>query len=69
MQQKEENRTMRHVKIDAEKCTNCRECVEVCPQEVYEMVNGFPAHVHNDRCVECDLCVNICPEDAIMVME
>ena len=64
----EETRTMRNVKIDMEKCTNCRECIEVCPEEVFQLVDGFPAHVHKEQCIECDLCINICPEDAISIV-
>ncbi|MCI5223248.1 MAG: 4Fe-4S dicluster domain-containing protein [Candidatus Electrothrix sp. AR4] len=59
---------MRKVKIDQEKCTNCLECIEVCPEEVFELLNGGPSHVHTENCVECDLCINICPEDAIRVI-
>ena len=58
---------MRQVKIDRKKCTNCMECIEVCPQEVFELVDGAPSHVHAEKCIECDLCMNICPEDAISV--
>ncbi|MGB5685081.1 MAG: ferredoxin family protein [Candidatus Electrothrix sp.] len=65
---KKETLTMRNVKIDMEKCTNCRECVEVCPEEVFQLVNGIPVHVHSEKCIECDLCIDICPEDAISIV-
>jgi NAD-dependent dihydropyrimidine dehydrogenase PreA subunit len=61
-------RTMRNVKIDMERCTNCRECIEVCPEEVFQLVNGIPAHVFKEKCIECDLCINICPEGAIYIV-
>ena len=59
---------MRNVKIDMEKCTSCRECIEVCPEEVFQLQNGIPVHVHKEKCIECDLCINICPEDAISII-
>lgn len=59
---------MRNVKIDMEKCTKCRECVEVCPEEVFQLVDGVPVHTYKEKCIECDLCINICPEDAISVV-
>jgi len=59
---------MRNVTIDMDKCTNCRECIEVCPQEVFHLVDGVPAHVYKEKCIECDLCIHICPEDAISVV-
>jgi ferredoxin len=65
---KEETQTMRNVKIDMKKCTNCRECIEVCPEEVFQLVDGIPTHVFKEKCIECDLCVNICPEGAISIV-
>ncbi|MFP4036319.1 MAG: 4Fe-4S binding protein [Desulfobacteraceae bacterium] len=28
------------VVVDKDKCEGCEECVEVCPVDVYEMVDG-----------------------------
>ncbi len=60
---------MRKVKIDREKCTNCMECIEVCPEGLFKVENGKPVYVHTEHCPECDLCLNVCPEDAISVFE
>jgi len=58
---------MVEITIDRDKCTDCLECVEVCPQEVLMMVEGHPVHAYTKRCEGCATCLNICPEEAITV--
>ena len=53
------------IKIDYDKCTGDAECVDVCPVEVYELVDGKSVAAHIDECTECCACVEICPEGAI----
>ncbi|MCI5143112.1 MAG: 4Fe-4S dicluster domain-containing protein [Candidatus Electrothrix sp. ATG1] len=60
---------MMEVVIDREKCNKCFECIEVCPEGVLEMVDGWPSHVYTDKCKGCATCLNMCPEDAISVVE
>jgi len=49
--------------VDKEKCTGCESCVEVCPVETIEMVDG-KAKV-GDECIDCGQCVDECPVEAI----
>jgi uncharacterized Fe-S center protein len=45
--------------INREKCTECGECVEICPSEAvkdYEVTSN---------CTCCSLCLDVCEEDAI----
>lgn len=49
--------------VDVEKCTGCEACVEVCPVEAIEMVDG-KAKV-DDACIDCGQCVDECPVEAI----
>ncbi|MCI5210607.1 MAG: 4Fe-4S dicluster domain-containing protein [Candidatus Electrothrix sp. ATG2] len=60
---------MRKVKIDREKCTNCMECVEICPDEVFQIVDEKPVYVRAEHCQECDLCLFVCPENVISFLE
>ncbi|MCI5212788.1 MAG: 4Fe-4S dicluster domain-containing protein [Candidatus Electrothrix sp. ATG2] len=58
---------MMEITIDREKCTQCLECIEVCPGKVLMLVEGRPVHAYTSRCERCATCLNICPEGAIVV--
>ena len=53
------------IKIDYDKCVGAAECVDICPSEVYELVDGKASAPNVDECVECCSCVEVCPEEAI----
>jgi len=54
------------IKIDLDKCTGQRKCVEVCPTGVYVMHDDNKAYADNvDECIECCACSGVCPEGAI----
>lgn len=53
------------IKIDLVKCTGVAECIDVCPSEVYELVDGKAVVVNIDECIECCSCVEACPQLAI----
>ena len=57
------------VAIDAEKCTGCGECVDVCPVEVYELQDGKSVPVNEEECLGCESCVEVCETSAITVEE
>lgn len=52
---------------DAEKCTGCRRCTEVCPHRVFLMVNKKAMLVQKERCIECGACASNCEFGAITV--
>ncbi|UUX92363.1 indolepyruvate ferredoxin oxidoreductase subunit alpha [Methanoplanus endosymbiosus] len=54
-------------KVDAEKCTGCETCVDVCPSEAISMKNNI-AVVDEDLCVDCEACVDECPAEAIRMV-
>ena len=56
---------MAHPVIDADECIGCCICVDACPQEVLEVVNGVAAPVNEDNCIACGDCVEECPMGAI----
>ena len=55
--------------IDRDKCTDCGECLESCPGDVYEKVGDRVEPVHQEECHGCHTCEAVCPEDACFVEE
>jgi len=54
--------------IDAEMCTGCGACIEICPMVAIEDDDGV-SQVIKERCIGCGLCVNTCPVEAISMEE
>jgi len=55
--------------VDENKCVGCEECVDVCPVEVFEMIDGKSNPVNAEECLGCESCVEVCEEKAITVEE
>ncbi len=53
------------INVDKEKCTGCGECVENCPGEVYELIDGKATPTNSEECHGCQTCVELCDEDAV----
>ena len=53
-------------KVDAEKCSGCGSCADVCPTEAITLKDDV-AVVDVDECTDCASCVDECPEEAIEV--
>lgn len=60
---------MWQVTVDKDVCTGCGECVEVCPVEVFELINGKSEPVNADECMGCESCVEVCEDGAITIEE
>lgn len=54
------------VEIDLDLCTGAGECVDVCPEDVYEIVEGKVTVPNIGDCSECAACDGVCPNDAIL---
>ncbi len=55
--------------VDKNKCTGCGTCAEICPMQVFDIVNGKAEPVRADQCVGCRACEMQCPAGAITVEE
>jgi len=55
--------------VDEGKCVGCEECVDICPQDVFEMQNEKSVVVEPDECVDCESCLEACEEDAITMAD
>lgn len=51
---------------NAEKCTDCRACITVCPEkEVLHMINKSSESVLMGECTNCGRCIDVCQESAL----
>jgi len=55
------------IKIDYDKCTGCRNCVDACNYSVLEFLDDVPVVAAPGKCASCLKCVKVCPVDAITV--
>ena len=53
----------------SDKCTDCGECLDSCPGEVYEEVDGKVVPVNQDECHGCHTCEAVCTVEACFVEE
>jgi len=53
------------IEINYDKCKGTAVCVDVCPSDCFEVVDGKATVPNFDACVECCSCVSNCPEVAI----
>ena len=58
--------------VNADSCTGCEACIEVCPVDCIYKVPGEDlvtlqsfVDIDLERCIGCDLCERWCPWDAI----
>lgn len=54
------------VEIDLGLCTAAGQCADVCPADVYQVVEGKVKADNIGECVECGACQGECPNNAIL---
>lgn len=52
--------------VDTQKCVGCGKCVNICPMNNIELVDGNA--IPNNQCTMCYRCVNYCPKQAITLL-
>jgi NAD-dependent dihydropyrimidine dehydrogenase PreA subunit len=54
--------------VSASRCTECNICVQVCPMNVFDAVDGAaPVIARKADCQTCFMCELYCPSDALYV--
>jgi uncharacterized protein (DUF362 family)/Pyruvate/2-oxoacid:ferredoxin oxidoreductase delta subunit len=64
MQQMLHKRTLLRPQVDAELCTSCETCIDVCAVSALSMNEDLP-QVDADTCISCFCCQEMCPTKAI----
>lgn len=55
--------------ITAADCIGCGICVDECPNEVLEVIDGVVAVVNEEDCIGCGECEEVCPMCAITMSD
>lgn len=55
------------LELDRAACVGCGRCLEVCPHQVFVMLEKKAALRDRDACMECGACALNCPVKAITV--
>ncbi|BFU23400.1 4Fe-4S ferredoxin iron-sulfur binding domain containing protein [Entamoeba histolytica HM-3:IMSS] len=55
------------ITINQDDCIGCEACVQNCPVQVYEMIDGKSNATNVDSCCKTLSCVSVCPVSAITV--
>jgi len=54
------------VEVDLDLCAGSGECVEVCPAQVYDIIDGKVVADDLTECIQCGACQGVCPYEAIL---
>jgi NAD-dependent dihydropyrimidine dehydrogenase PreA subunit len=55
------------LRVDADQCTGCGMCLEVCPHGVLAIAEKRVRIRNRDACMECGACSRNCPASAVSV--
>ena len=54
------------VEIELDLCVGAADCVDVCPVEVYQLIDGKVVAENIGECTDCMACLDVCPTNAIL---
>lgn len=54
--------------IAIENCDACGVCVDNCPTEVLDIVDGKVKIIDNEMCTDCRICIAVCPYGVLEVI-
>jgi len=60
---------MVEIKIDNDKCDGCGTCKDICPVNVFEIVDNKSKVINLNECLVCRACEVQCPNAAIQIIE
>jgi NAD-dependent dihydropyrimidine dehydrogenase PreA subunit len=60
-----ENISLNKIKIDLDKCINCKKCISSCPTEAMKGIYDKKRKYFLPDCWSCGACIEDCPVDAI----
>lgn len=55
--------------VTTDDCIGCGICVDECPNEVLELIDGVASLVNDDDCIGCAECEEACPMGAITMSD
>jgi len=55
-----------YVEIDLDLCIGSGECTNVCPAEVYKLIDSKVNADNIGECISCGACQDVCPKKAIL---
>lgn len=53
--------------LNKEQCIGCGMCAQVCPHQIFAIVDGKAVIQNRDGCMECGACAQNCPKSAVTV--
>ncbi len=57
-----------YAKVLVEECSECEECIEVCPMQAISL-DPDEVDISRDRCIGCGVCIPNCPSSAISLQK
>jgi NAD-dependent dihydropyrimidine dehydrogenase PreA subunit len=57
------------ITVDKEQCTGCEICLNVCPVNVFEIIEGQVEPINGIDCNGCKSCMEVCESEAIDITE
>lgn len=57
------------VEVKITTCTQCGECISVCPVQAINRDRNGIVRINKEMCVGCFMCVGFCPEGAMIMHE